>query len=97
MSITTLCFHIHAGWEVLDIPTRIPIHVRIELHCKYGEATWGSKITKTLKLDLINKQHSQRDSELCRQTCYPVDCRFQVPAVWNVLKTNVTVYDFLFL
>jgi hypothetical protein len=69
-------FHIHAGCGVLDIPTRIPIHVWIELHCKYGEATWGSKITKTLKLDFINNQHLQRDSELCRQTC--VDSWLQI-------------------
>jgi hypothetical protein len=50
------------------------------MRCKYEEATWGSKITKTLKLDVINRQHSERNA------CYGDNSVTQLPADFVFLQ-----------
>jgi hypothetical protein len=64
-------------WASLSI---ILIPARTEMRCKYEEATWGSKITKTLKLDVVNRQHSERNAS------YGDNCVTQLPADFVFLQ-----------
>jgi hypothetical protein len=72
-----LSLQIKTFWASLNI---ILIPARTEMRCKYEEATWGSKITKTLKLDDINRQHSERNA------CYGDNSVIQLPADFVFLQ-----------